>query len=121
MLLKSKDIETSQSNNCNTFKVGGLLFDSEEDYLIFKNIDKNIYQTVKSVENGSIDINEVFNNVKTIKVKEIYFHAIEDMEDLFRNSFTLLDYKDTRFETDYKVGRCFFDKIQIIKYSESDE
>ena len=33
--------KTRQTNNCNKFKIGGLIFDSEEDYLIFKNIDKN--------------------------------------------------------------------------------
>ena len=37
------------------FKVGGLLFDNEEDYLLFENIDKNIRDTVKSVKDRSID------------------------------------------------------------------
>ena len=65
MGFKSKSIETIQSYNCNPFKVGGLIFDSEEDYLIFKNIDKNITQIVKSVKDDIIDLNEVFNNIKT--------------------------------------------------------
>ena len=114
MGFKSKSIETSQSNNCNRFKVGGLIFDSEEDYLILKNIDSNINQIVKSVEDGSIDLKDVFNNVKTINVEESYYDAREEMDGLFKNATGLLCYEDTRFVTDYEVGRCFFDKIHIL-------
>ena len=121
MGFKSKSKETSQTNICNPFKVGGLIFDSEEDYLILKNIDRNINQIVKSVEDGSIDLKDVFNNVKTINIKESYDDAWEEMDGLFKNATDLLCYDDTRFVTDYKVGRCFFDKINIIKYCDSDD
>ena len=121
MGFKSKNIETTQSNNCNPFKVGGLIFDSEEDYLIFKNIDRNITQIVKSVEDGIIDLNEVFNNIKTINVEEIYYDAREEMDGLFKNATGLLCYEGTRLVTDYKVGCCFFDKINIIEYCDSDD
>ena len=121
MGFKSKSKETSKTNNCNPFKVGGLIFDSEEDYLILKNIDSNISQIVKSVEDGSIDLKDVFNNVKTINIKESYDDAWEEMDGLFKNATDLLCYDDTRFVTDYKVGRCFFDKINIIKYCDSDD
>ena len=120
MGFKSKSKETSQSNICNPFKVGGLIFDSEEDYLILKNIDSNINQIVKSVEDGSIDLKDVFNNVKTINVEESYYDAREEMDGLFINATYLLCYDDTRFETDYKVGCCFFRKINIIEYCDSD-
>ena len=33
---------TIQSNICNPFKKGGLIFDSEADYLLFKSIDLNM-------------------------------------------------------------------------------
>ena len=121
MGFKSKSIETSQSNNCNPFKVGGLIFDTEEDYLMFKNIDRNINQIVKSVEDGIIDLNEVFNNLKTINVKEIYYDAREEMDGLFKNAIDLLCYEDTRFDTKYKVGCCFFDKINIINCDDDDD
>ena len=121
MGFKSKNIETTQSNNCNPFKVGGLIFDSEEDYLIFKNIDKNITQIVKSVKDGIIDLNEVFNNVKTINVEESYYDAREEMDGLFKNATDLLCYEGTRLVTDYKVGCCFFDKINVIEYCDSDD
>ena len=123
MGFKSTNKQTSQSNNCNTFKVGGLLFDSKEDYLLFKNIDKNINDTVKSVKDGSIDLKDVFNNVKSINVKECYYDAREEMDGLFENATGLLCYEGTRFVTEYRVGFCFFDKINMIKYfdySDSD-
>ena len=123
MGFKSTNKQTSQSNNCNTFKVGGLLFDSKEDYLLFKNIDKNINDTVKSVKDGSIDLNKVFNNVKPIKVIECYYEAREELDGLFENTTGLLCYEGTTLVTEYKVGCCFFDKINMIKYfdySDSD-
>ena len=120
MGFKSKSIEKSQTNNCNPFKVGGLIFDSEEDYLILKNIDSNINQIVKSVEDGSIDLKDVFNNVKTINVEESYYDAREEMDGLFENATGLLCYEGTRFYNNYKVGCCFFNKINIIKYYDSD-
>ena len=121
MGFKSKSIETTQSNNCNPFKVGGLIFDSEDDYHLFKYIDRNIRQTVKSVEDGSIDLEEVFNIIKKINVKESYYDAREEMDGLFINATDLLCYEGTRFVTNYKVGCCFFNKINIIKYCDSDD
>ena len=35
------------------------------------------------------------------------------MDGLFKNATGLLCYEGTRFDTDYNVGRCFFDKIDI--------
>ena len=114
---KATSKETSQTNICIPFKVGGLIFDSEDDYPLFKDIDRNITQTVKSVEDGSIDLKEVFNNVKKINVKESYYDAMEEMDGLFKNAAQLLCYEDIeKFEADYKVGCCFFDKINIIEY-----
>ena len=97
-----------------------LIFDSEEDYLILKNIDKNINQTVKSVKDGIIDLKDVFNDIKKINVKESYYDASEELDGLFKNATYLLCYEDTRFENDYKVGCCFFDKINVIDYYSSD-
>ena len=119
MGFKSKNNQTNHSNNCIPFRVGGLLFDSKEDYLFFKNIDKNINTTVESVKNKIIDLKEVFNDIKKINVHEIYYDAIEEMGLLFPNATYLLCYEGTRFINDYKVG-CFFDKINVIKYGDSD-
>ena len=117
MGFKSKN---NQSNICKRFRVRGLIFDSEEDYQILKNIDSNIKQTVKSVNDGIIDLKDVFNNLKTFNVEESYFDSREELDGLFKNSTELLIYEGTRFVNDYKVGCCFFDKINVIKYFDTD-
>ena len=107
--------KNNQLNICKPFKIGGLIFDSEQDYIIFKNIDKNIYQTVKSVNDGIIDLKDVFNNVKKINVKETYYDAGDELDVIFINATSLLMYEGTRFQNDFKVGCCFFDKINVIE------
>ena len=121
MGFKSKSKQTSQANNCNFFKVGGLLFDCEDDYNLFKNIDKNISETVKSVKNGSIELKDVFCNIKNINVTELYSESREELDALFKNATTLLCYECTRFHNDYEVGCCFFRKINIIKYDSNSD
>ena len=104
------------------YKVGGLIFDSKDDYKIYKNIDRNIRQIVKSVEAGEIDIKEYFNKVKRISVKECYYDAAEEMDGIFKKATCLLCYEDSeQYEIDYKVGCCFFDKINIIEYCDSED
>ena len=117
MGFKSKN---NQSNICKQFIVRGLIFDSEEDYQILKNIDSNIKQTVKSVNDGIIDLKDVFNNVKTFNVEETNYDTIDGLDVLFRNATELLCYEGTRFVNEYKVGCCFFDKINVIKYSDNE-
>ena len=101
----------SKSKQINNFNIKGLIFDSEEDYLIFKNLDKNIYQTVKSVNDGIIDLKDVFNNVKNINVKETYYDACEELDGLFKNATSLLMYEGSIFQNDFKVGCCFLIKL----------
>ena len=120
MGFKTKSKETSQSNICNPFKVGGLIFDSVNDYQLFKDIDRNIKQTVELVKRGRIDLEEFFNKIKIINVKESYCEAREEMDGMFQNALDLLCFEGTRLVTDYKVGRYFFDKINIIDYCDSD-
>ena len=121
MGFKSKNNQTSQSNICKRFRVRGLIFDSEEDYQILKNIDSNIKQTVKSVEDGIIDLKDVFNNIKPINVQERYYGAREELDGLFKNATGLLCYEGTFFVTTYKVGCCFFDKINVIRFDDNDD
>ena len=121
MVFKSNSKVTNQSNNCNPFKVGGLIFDSEEDYKILENIDIKISLTVEKVNNGRIDLNDVFNNIKTFNVKETYYGADEELYGLFKNATYLLCLEGTRFVNDYEVGRCFFSKINVIYYNNSDD
>ena len=118
--------QKNHTNISKPFKIGGLIFDSKDDYLEFKSIDFHITQTVELVKDGSIDIYEFFNRFKKINVRECYYDAAEELDGLFENATELLCYEGTRFQTDYKVGCCFFDKINVIKYhseseSESDD
>ena len=121
MGFKTNSKKTNQTNICNPFSVGGLIFDSVNDYLLFKDIDRNIKQTVKSVEDSSIDLKEFFNKIKKINVKESYYDAREEMDGLFKNATYLLCYEGTIFVTNYKVGCCIFSKINIIEYCDSDD
>ena len=112
---KSKSIQKN-----NNFKIRGLIFDCEEDYLIYKNIDKNIKEIVKSVNDGKIKLKDVFKNVKRINVKETYYDASDELDAIFRNVTELLCYEGTIFENDYKVAYCFFERINVIDYYSSD-
>ena len=106
-----------QQNNSNkSFKINGLIFDSEEDYNNLKNIDNNISSIVHLVKNGIVDINDVFKNIDTIYVEETYPNAYDEVDGLFKNVTSLLVYEDTRFITEYKVACKFFDKIDVIDY-----
>ena len=116
MLLKTE----RQINIRDIYQVGGLIFYTEEDYLIFKNIDKNINQIVKSVKDGKIDINEVFNDIEKIRVLEFKYNAGQQLFDLFKNATELLKYEGTDFDIEYKVGCRFYDKFLLVEYSEFD-
>ena len=118
----SKNIANTISNviNSKSFSINGLIFDSEEDYNIFKNLDNNINSLVVLVKNGIVDINTIFNHISLINVTETYPDAGDELDGLFRNATGLLMYEDTPDSIEYKVGCKFFDKIGIIEYEEDD-
>ena len=105
----------SQKSN---FQIYGLIFECEEDYLIFKNLDKNINETVKLVNDGILDIEDVFKDIKKIKVKECYYNAEDELDRLFLNATSLLVSEHERFIKDYQVGIKFFEKIDVIEYDD---
>ena len=109
-------IKEREINIRDIYHVGGLIFYTEEDYLIFKNIDRNISQTVKLVKNGSIDLEKVFNDIEKIRVIEFNYNARKELFGFFKNATDLLSYKGTHFVTEYKVGCCFYDKFIIVEY-----
>ena len=100
------------------YKNSGLIFDSEEDYNIFINLDKNINETVRLVNNGEIDIEDVFKDIESINVKECYYDAGDEMGGTFFNATNLLMFEGTRYINEYKVACKFFDKINIIEYDD---
>ena len=103
------------------FKVGGLIFTSKEDFLFLKAIENKLSEVVKLVDNKTIKIRDIFKEFKKINVKESYYNAREGLDGLFDIATIMLQYKGTRFNTDYKVACMFFDKINIIKYTSKDE
>ena len=115
MGIKSKNTLSDKSNQ---FKVGGLIFDCEEDYILFKKIDANILDKVELVNKGTIDYNDSFFNIKSINVIETYPDAAEEMEYMFENTITLLLNDDIRFHNEYKIGSWFFSMINVIKYDD---
>ena len=116
--------ETNQSNNCIPFKVGGLIFESEDDYKLFKNIDKNFNEIVKLVKDGIIDEDFFLKNIKQIRVKESYYDAQKELDGLFKNAARFFYNEDLahiflnndRFYTDYEVADKFFDNINVSMY-----
>ena len=105
-------------NNSKSFKINGLIFDSEEDYKKLKNIDDNINNIVHLVKNGIIDINDIMKSIDKIYVEETYYGAGDELDGLFKNAAGLLMYEDTRYNIEYKIGCKFFDKIDVEEYDE---
>ena len=113
--LSSQSNQSNQSNNI-PFKVGGLIFDCEDDFNLFQNIDKNIGEAVNA---GIVDDDDyLFSNVRSINVTETYPDAREEMDGLFGNATMLLVNENTRFHGDWKIGCRFFAMIDVIEFDE---
>ena len=100
--------------------VNGLEFDSENDYFRFVDLDKYISDVVGYVKDGKVNLEEFFNQRPRINVRELYPDAREELDTLFENATRLLCFEGTRFNLDYEVGAKFFDKINIIPFSEDE-
>ena len=100
--------------------VNGLEFDSENDYFRFVDLDKYISDVVGYVKDGKVNLEEFFNQRPRINVRELYPDASEELDTLFENATRLLCFEGTRFNLDYEVGAKFFDKINIIPFSEDE-
>ena len=115
MGIKSKRLLFNQSIN-NPFKVGGLIFDCKNDFIMFKNLDEKIGELNNSGNDN--DYNYLFSDVKIINVTETYPDAREEMDELFGNASILLVNENTRFNADYKIGCRFFSMINVINFEE---
>ena len=107
-----------QNNISKSFKFNGLIFDSEEDYKSLKRVDDNIFNIVNLVKNSSADLDNIFNNIKSINVIESYPDAYDEADELFINATSLLEYEDIPGSIEYKVACKFFNKISLIEYEE---
>ena len=99
-----------------SFKLGGLIFDSEEDYKSLKRVDDNIFNIVNLVKTSSANLDNIFNNIKSINVKECYPDAYDEADELFINATSLLIYEDIPDSIEYKVACKFFLKINLKEF-----
>ena len=100
------------------FQIGGLLFDSEDDYKSLKRVDNNIFNIVKLVKNSSNDLENIFNNIKSINVTETYPDAYDEIDGIYTNATSLLIYEDYPGSIEFKVACKFFLKIDLKIYKE---
>ena len=103
----------------NSFKLDGLIFDSEEDYKSLKRVDDNIFNIVKLVKNSSNDLENIFNNIKSINVTETYPDAYDEIDGIYPNATSLLIYEEYPGGCEeYKVAIKFFLKINLRRCEE---
>ena len=105
-------------NKSKIFKINGLVFDNEENFNKLKKYDKHINEIVKLVKKNIIDINDVFKSLDKIYVEETYYGAYDEVDELFKNTTSLLIYEDTPYNIEYKIACKFFDNIEVIEYDE---
>ena len=101
-----------------SFKLGGLIFDSEEDYKYLKRVDDNIFNIVKLVKNSSKDLENIFNNIKPINIKETYPDAYDEIDGIYTNATSLLIYEDYPGSNEFKVACKFFLNINLRRCEE---
>ena len=99
-----------------SFKLGGLIFDSEEDYKSLKRVDNNIFNIVKLVKNSSNDLENIFNNINPINVTETYPDAYDEIDGIYPNATSLLIYEEIPGSIEYKVACKFFLRINLKSY-----
>ena len=109
----------SNNNSNNNFQIGGLIFDSKEDYLLLKFLDNSIESHLKLIKDDNFK--DFFSNFKKVNVRETYVDAREELDSLFNNTTNLLCYEGTRYNNEYKFACCFFDNINVIEYLDSDD
>ena len=100
------------------YQIGGLIFDSEEDYKSLKRVDNNIFNIVKLVKNSSADLENIFNNIKPINVTETYPDAYDEIDGIYTNATSLLIYEEIPGSIEFKVACKFFLKIDLKIYKE---
>ena len=96
------------------YKLGNLTFKSREDYKNLTIVDDNIFNILKIVKNTNINLDDVFNNMISICIKEDYKDACKEVYRLFPNASTLLikNIKDPN-SIEFKVACKFFCRINI--------
>ena len=100
------------------FQIGGLIFDSEEDFISLKRVDANIFNIVELVKKSSADLENIFNNIKPINVTETYPDAYDEIDGVYENATRLLIYENDPSSIEYKVAMKIFLRINLKRCEE---
>ena len=97
------------------FEVGNLIFESEEEYVIFKHIDDNIRIVDECIEDGLISAYAYFSLIRDINVKQTFRGGWQELYELFPNAADLIYIVDDEMfdRNDNEIGSRFFHKIHI--------
>ena len=113
----NKQLNNTTYSNNTSYKIGGLIFESEDDYLRFNDLEDNINIIIDLVKNKLLNINDVYINIMPITVKEEYPDACEELYGIFIYVAELL--RDEN-DVETKVAKRFFSKIKVIEFCDSD-
>jgi len=106
------------------YEVGGLIFPSKNQYEFFKKLDEKIVHIVKKLnkeEDGIKRLEEFYNKIGIMDVKETYEGATEETDGLFPNATGLLCFESSpRLALDYKAACLFFEKFNYNRETDSD-
>lgn len=97
-------------------QVGNLIFEDKHSYKKFRKLDKYIKIVDKCVEKGYIQVEDFFNMLRVVEVKQTRHNGFLDLFDLFPNSRNLIFISPdvTYDKTLYKIGSRFFGKFDVI-------
>ena len=97
------------------FEVGNLIFESKEEYEIFKHIDDNIRIVDKCIEDGLISADAYFYSIINISVRQTFWGGWQELYELFPNAADLIYIVDDEMfdRNDNKIGSRFFNKIYL--------
>ena len=71
-------------------QVGNLIFEDKHSYKKFRKLDKYIKIVDKCVEKGYIQVEDFFNMLRVVEVKQTRHNGFLDLFDLFPNSRNLI-------------------------------
>lgn len=97
------------------FKVGNLIFESREEYDLFKYIDDNISIVDKCIEDGLISPVSYFYSIINISVRQTFWGGEQELYELFPNAadFIYIVEDEMYDRNDNEIGSRFFNKIHI--------
>ena len=98
------------------FKVGNLIFESREDYELYKYIDDNISIVDKCIEDDLISASHYFSLIEDIRVIQTFWSGEQELYELFPNAADLIFFvDDDMYDSNVnEIGSFFFHKIHLM-------